>query len=110
MAFRSQDRWHEMRGDRLTHLKVRPWYLQLHLEPPPYGRVQQLGMVRDPHREADITADIEVLQKRIDHTLYFADLLRVVAHLGDRVEFIEQKDTLVAVGEGEQVSDVARRG
>ena len=67
-------------------------------------------MIGDPDREANIAANIEVLQERVHDALDLADFLRVVANLSDCVELVEQKNATMAVREREQIADVARGG
>src|SRR5690606_1563411 len=77
MALRSFDGWHEMRGYGLPYLEIRLRDFELDLEAPPNGRVQELRVIGDADREADVAAGVEVLQQRVHDALYLAHFLRV---------------------------------
>jgi len=65
-------------------------------------------MISDSDGEPDVTADIEILQQGVDHAFDLADLLRIVAHLGDRIELVEQEHAAIAIGKGEKIADIPR--
>jgi hypothetical protein len=64
------------------------------LEAAPYGAIQQLGVVCRRYEDHVAWQPVYLQEQRVKHTLDLPRLLAVFALLAQRIELIEEKDTL----------------
>src|SRR3954452_19662094 len=101
MSLGRRDRRHEGPSDLNPDLEVRLRYFELNLETAPNSRIEQPGMIGNSNCHPEILARIQILQQRVHHAFNLADLLRIIAHLRDGIELVEQKNASISISKAE---------